>query len=296
MLPTTIKKPADLITSQQATVDGFIAQAIEKCRIARPYVQQAQQLRESLNQSTDIHALIINAALRDQLLAAAGLSDKARHWLSDDQQDRSLDRILGQLAAAGGDQWRDEILFRFLLTRGDSLGGAMRNITGAAAGRKLVASIIKALAARQIKPQLTKSPAGKVQYLRWPSRLLAFDKTPRFVGNNIDAILLRVDDDSLPDRDVLESPDSYLACGELKGGIDPSGADEHWKTADSALDRIREVFRNKQQVHMFFAGAAIEDAMAKEIYQQLLDGRMSFAANLTIRQQLSELAAWLVRL
>jgi hypothetical protein len=31
--------------------------------------------------------------------------------------------------------------------------------------------------------------------------------------------------------------------GELKGGIDPAGADEHWKTARTALQRIDDAFR-----------------------------------------------------
>jgi type II restriction enzyme len=29
----------------------------------------------------------------------------------------------------------------------------------------------------------------------------------------------------------------------LKGGIDPAGADEHWKTAGSALLRIKRAFQ-----------------------------------------------------
>ena len=34
--------------------------------------------------------------------------------------------------------------------------------------------------------------------------------------------------------------------GELKGGIDPAGADEHWKTGNSALVRIRKAFEDYQ--------------------------------------------------
>jgi hypothetical protein len=33
-----------------------------------------------------------------------------------------------------------------------------------------------------------------------------------------------------------------IALGELKGGIDPGGADEHWKTAQAAFNRIRQAF------------------------------------------------------
>lgn len=54
--------------------------------------------------------------------------------------------------------------------------------------------------------------------------------------------------------------------GELKGGIDPAGADEHWKTANTALDRIRNSFANVgYSVKTSFVGAAIANAMAVEI-------------------------------
>lgn len=93
----------------------------------------------------------------------------------------------------------------------------------------------------------------------------------------------------------MEAPESYLACGELKGGIDPAGADEHWKTATRALDRIRESFQTRSPA-LFFVGAAIETTMAKEIFAQLSDGSLSYAANLTAPEQLADLADWLVRL
>ena len=42
--------------------------------------------------------------------------------------------------------------------------------------------------------------------------------------------------------------------------------------------------------------AAIQAAMASEIFTQLQDGRISYAANLTVREQLVDLASWLVAL
>ncbi|MGB6042087.1 MAG: AvaI/BsoBI family type II restriction endonuclease, partial [Pirellulales bacterium] len=78
----------------------------------------------------------------------------------------------------------------------------------------------------------------------------------------------------------------------------------HWKTADSALGRIREVFREQdsekslagKKVQMFIAVAAVEEVMAREIFEQLQSGKLSSAANLTVPAQLQELAAWLVDL
>jgi type II restriction enzyme len=93
------------------------------------------------------------------------------------------------------------------------------------------------------------------------------------------------------------TPKKYVALGELKGGIDPAGADEHWKTANSALERIRVAFRKrKHHPSTFFIGAAIEKAMAQEIFGQLQNGVLSNAANLTNDEQLVSLCKWLVEL
>jgi Restriction endonuclease BsobI len=86
----------------------------------------------------------------------------------------------------------------------------------------------------------------------------------------------------------------YLAFGELKGGIDPAGADEHWKTARTALTRIQSAFATiNLKPELFFVGAAIERKMATEIWSMLKDDLLSNAANLTNEFQLNSLARWL---
>ncbi len=90
---------------------------------------------------------------------------------------------------------------------------------------------------------------------------------------------------------------NYIALGELKGGIDPAGADEHWKTANSALNRIRKSFSEKKlNPKTFFIGAAIENSMAYEIFKQLQNGTMNNAANLTNDDQLTEICNWIIHL
>jgi len=96
---------------------------------------------------------------------------------------------------------------------------------------------------------------------------------------------------------VYQHPPSYVALGELKGGIDPAGADEHWKTARSALDRINTAFAAKaQKPHTFFIGAAIETKMASEIWESLKAGRLENAANLTDENQIASITRWLCNL
>ena len=85
--------------------------------------------------------------------------------------------------------------------------------------------------------------------------------------------------------------------GELKGGIDPAGADEHWKTGDTAIDRIRDAFTEKGfNVMTSFVGAAIASSMADEIWKMLSSGTLTNAANLTSDEQFTDYCEWLVML
>jgi hypothetical protein len=94
---------------------------------------------------------------------------------------------------------------------------------------------------------------------------------------------------------LLERPAAYLACGELKGGIDPAGADEHWKTAKTALSRIGNKLK-RSCPPLFFVAAAIETAMARDIFRDLKKGFLTHAANLTDDRQVEDLASWLISL
>jgi hypothetical protein len=96
---------------------------------------------------------------------------------------------------------------------------------------------------------------------------------------------------------ISADPTAYVALGELKGGIDPAGADEHWKTARTALTRIREAFAmHGLTPHTFFIGAAIEAKMAAEIWGMLETGTLENAANLTDDSQIAAVTRWLCSL
>jgi len=83
----------------------------------------------------------------------------------------------------------------------------------------------------------------------------------------------------------------------LKGGNDPAGADEHWKTASKALMRIRAGFASNEKLpSTFFIGAAIVADMANEIWKELEEGTLTNAANLTNPNQLASVCSWLIGL
>ena len=130
-------------------------------------------------------------------------------------------------------------------------------------------------------------------------RLLIMNITVPVVKKNVDLSILdgTVSDLGKGKKSLIHNVDSYVALGELKGGIDPAGADEHWKTANSALDRIRKSFgKRKKKPQTFFVGAAIENSMASEIFKQLRSGALSNAANLTNDEQLVSICEWMLNL
>ena len=123
-------------------------------------------------------------------------------------------------------------------------------------------------------------------------RTLICNLTVPLVGNNVDICLFDLPPELVDVK--TNGPESYLALGELKGGIDPAGADEHWKTARTALRRIRDAFSEAgYSPAIFFVGAAIEKKMANEIWAELGDGRLANAGNLTNDAQMVSLARWL---
>lgn len=294
-VPKFIRSSTDLVTPRKATVDGFLGQALEKTKRAQPLVAEAIKLFQCLKEVPDIHTCAALKPIRAQLLAAAGFSQKSLNHLSESEQQTALEAALRAIDATSPSDWRMDVFCRYLLTLGDALGGSMRNVTGAAGGARFSEAILAALVAKHVRPDVHKSDGGKTQMIIWPKRLLVFDKTPKFIGKNIDVILLDSSRSRPSLQERLEAVEDYLACGELKGGIDPAGADEHWKTANSALIRIRTACA-KVAPKLFFVGAAIETSMAEEIFAQLNDGRLSHAANLTVPRQLQDLAEWLVSL
>jgi hypothetical protein len=270
-------------------VEGFLAQALEKNARAAPLVEAGRRFWPALQSVKNIKSLdtlLDNPQYRSGLIAAAGFSQKASGHLSKEELDDAIKRVFLTLSKTSGEAFREEILYRYLLTLGDALGGQMRNFIGADAGIKFTRAIIDALPSDESR-NIVQNKKGKIQRIAWNGRLLLFDVKPRLIGNNVDAILL--DTSTLAAREAAETPACYLACGELKGGIDPAGADEHYKTARSALIKIRDALQKRgHKPSLFFVGAAIEPRMAEDIFADMESGELTYAANLTKPEQVSE--------
>jgi len=304
-----------LETVYEAVRAGFVALALEKSRRATPFVAEARALRVQAQRAKTPDDLLGIVDIQPALLAAAGLSIKAAGHIEDVDRQRAIRDLIREFLEPAGASFVEELVFRFLLTRGDALGGSMRNVAGFLAQRKLVRTIIASLrlanrecrwTRESTKPAWEDLPDDSVDIepmlrgLSWTAgekrRMLLCNITPPMLKNNVDVVLLDAQTTNVP-RALVGMPSAYIALGELKGGIDPAGADAHWKTARSALGRIREAFSScTPQPQLFFVGAAIERKMADEIWAMLGTRRLDNAANLTDDSQLNSVVAWLCSL
>lgn len=307
-----LKSSADLKTSYEAIRAGFVALALEKNRRATPMVDEARKLKAAASRAQAPNELMKMKEIRLGLLTAAGVSEKAANHLEESDKDEAIAGLIGNFLEPAGGKFVEELVFRFLLTRGDTLGGSMRNVGGFMAQQKLTRAIISSLrlagkpyrwlhSTTQTWARAPEDDADvelSVKGLSWTNekgpRTLLYNLTVPLVGNNIDLCLLNGDYAQI-DKHGYDKPEIYIALGELKGGIDPAGADEHWKTARTALDRIHKAFK-KYKPATFFIGAAIETKMAKEIWTLLKNGTIDNAANLTDDNQIAAITRWLCSL
>ncbi len=309
-----LKSSKDLETSYAAIRAGFVSLALEKNRRATPFVEQARALKAAAARAKAPMDLLGMKDIRPALLTAAGVSDKAANHLKEKDKEDAILGLIKNFLEPAGNEFVEELVFRFLLTRGDTLGGSLRNIGGFMAERKLTRSIISCLKLAGESYCWLHSKTGawaaasrndadvelSVKGLAWQAgraeRTLIYNLTVPLVGNNVDLCLFNCGHKDI-NKEVYRSPSAYVALGELKGGIDPSGADEHWKTARTSLDRIEKAFASRgAKPHTFFIGAAIEAKMAAEIWGLLKSGTLGNAANLTEDSQTASITRWLCSL
>lgn len=317
MVNNNIKSYADLVTSRERTRAGFIAMALEKNSIAVKYIEEARALKAlSAKISTPIELLDIKD-LRIGLLTASGLSDKALAYLTEDDKTLAIKGLIKEFLEPAGEYFVDELVYRYLLIKGDALGGKARNLAGTLGERKFLRTMLSIFSLSGIEFQyldgnskkwLTKiddekNLENKIRAISWAigdkHRLLIKNLGVPIVNKNVDLVLLDgvITDLSKGKESIIHQPEKFLALGELKGGVDPAGADEHWKTANSALIRIRKGFESKSlNPKTFFIGAAIENAMAVEMFNELQSEILTNAANLTDDIQLAEICSWIINL
>lgn len=303
----------DLVTRDVDTRAWFAGLALEKTRQAAPLVNEARSLQHAARGAASPWDLLDIGAIQSGLLTAAGLSAKAQHHVQPGDKTEVISGLIRDYLEPAGEGFVEELVFRFLLTRGDELDGAMRSVGGALAQRKMIRAIISGLSVAGLPYRWRTRAAGWIDMsdddveierslrgLTWGagdrSRTLLVDLNVPIVGATVDICLFGGSPQAVVNSGYAE-PGLFLAVGELKGGIDPTGTDDHSKTASANIARIHAAFVEAGQVPLtFFVGAAIDSRIAFEIWEQLQTGRLANAANLNRHEQLNAVSRWLCML
>lgn len=309
-----IKSTSDLVTSREKTRAGFVAMALEKNYMAVPYIEEAKALKSLAAKCKKPMELLSVKDLRVGLITASGLSDKSLNHLTEEDKTAAIKGMIKEFLEPAGDDFTDELVYRYLLNKGDALGGKARNLAGSLGERKFLRSLISVFNLSGInykwkddetnawldKPKDDTGVEKRIKALYWnkdgKDRLLLMNIVVPLVNKNVDLSILQgsIEEIKSGKSSIIHTTDKYIALGELKGGFDPAGADEHWKTANSALNRIRSSFAKKKlSPKTFFIGAAIQNSMADEIYKQLETNNLHNAANLTNDDQLTSICDWI---
>lgn len=313
-----VNKASDLVNTHESTRSGFLEYALRKSKEAIPYIDKAKALKMILEQRTKKPSDILKVdEIQDSCYEAAGVSVKANSYLTLEDRHDILVEFIKEFLEPAGAKYIDELIFRYLLTAGDALGGRMRNLVGAIANEKLTRSIISQLEVlglpfkyfdKQSKSWIESEnysidQVSDIRAIQWTlksgqQRLLVYNLTVPMVKKNIDIVVLNSHTEELSGssfKELIKEHSSYVMLGELKGGIDPAGADEHWKTANTALSRVRDGFKKARiNIPLVFVGAAIETSMSKEIFAQYQSGKIENCANITVENQPLALCNWMV--
>ena len=314
-----LRNALDLVTTYEEQRAGFLALAFEKSIRMIPIINDARMLSQSASSAKVPNDLLLIPSIQHAFLKAAGVSDKAEVFLNKADIENAKKDLIKNFLEPSGTDFVDELVYRFLLTQGDALGGIMRNVGGMWGKIKFLDLLRAALRNSGFEYEIlirqskawqknggSEIPSIEIKAIRWRTnntflkpaefRTLVLDFTVKIVGKNVDVCLLRGTGEKLSDS-YYQEPANYISLGEVKGGIDPAGADEHWKTGNTALQRIRDAF-NKRGINpiTFFVGAAIENSMAGEIWNQLNQGILSNAANLTKSSHMGALCIWMLKL
>ena len=298
-----ITSAESLVTTHEETRAGFLSIALEKNRVGDPFVKNALAFKAMVAHTKCAEDLITIPQVRPFLITAAGLSDKSLAYLNEEDQTMAIQELIDKFLKPAGADYIDEATF-------------MWNKIGALGQERLIRAIYSSMSVRGVqcarllkeskrweKVNLGEPGAeANIKALHWVNesgeRTLVFNATIPTVKNNIDICLFSSNTDEYDLKTLVRHDERALMFGELKGGIDPAGADEHWKTGNTALNRIRTSFSAAGYPDMktSFVGAAIERAMAEEIFEQLESGVLTNATNLTNNNQLIEYCNWLMEL
>jgi hypothetical protein len=287
-------KPNELVTKEEHIIKGVMWQADQKRVLSKEIVTNSLEAKRKLRKIEDIEDIFNDNLLLDFVLASTMLSKKSiQHFphsklVSYLKTEIDFNRITEQ-------NYLNELEKYYLQSAGESVGGKLRNIIGKKGNDIFVRYIEEYLNDNNIKYTLIIKNNNNIQLIETNKFVILFNKKPNFIGKSVDFLVIKKYENGNYD---IEDHNMYISAGELKSGIDPAGADEHWKTARTALSRINKAFINQgiESPNIFFIGGAISKHMSEEVIEQISDKKLAWAANLNNKKQMKQTIKELLKL
>jgi hypothetical protein len=163
-------------------------------------------------------------------------------------------------------------------------GSAIQDEDGVPPQEEVSLSVAQ-LTPEELEERITEFEKGRVVYkeleLANGNRLL-LNRQITWLDENGQELKIGPDLISTDDTEFVQDMPLFWA-GELKGGADPAGSDEHWKTATQALNRILLACEKtgREQPPLSFMATILVDRVAREAQEWLDQGKLTSVYNLT---------------
>lgn len=309
-----LKTPSELVTTEDAIRSGFIRIASEKNRRSTQYIEEAKVLKHEISKISYPSELMDMRRIRRALIMATGLPESSVEFFSEADMDEAINNFIKNFLEPKGQNFADEVIYRYLLLRGNPLEGSMKGMIEKMAHRDFVMTLTSVLASRGISFKWSDGSSGpwasddvdaamsdSTKALSWTidgrTRVLAFDLKIPMVDKAVDLSLFDCNPADFRRGAIADQPAKILMLGQLRGNVDPATASDSWKASNTILERIRIAFRSRgHTVNTAYLGSAIDDAVAEEIWKQLETGALANATNMTSEGALIEFCSWMLDL
>ena len=259
-----ITSAESLITRHAEIRAGFLKIALEKNRAGDPFVKNALAFKAMVAHTKTPEDFLSIEKIRPFLVTAAGLSDKACAYLNEEDRNLAVKELIEKFLKPAGSNYIDEAVFRYLLIKGDTVGGIMRNRIGKLGQERFIRMIfsvmnVRAMACDKLslsskiwEPTDTFAADAEknLRALHWLNscgeRILIFNAKIPAVNKNVDLCLFESSVDDF--AQIVRRNDKAIMFGELKAALPPQARTNIGKPAtrlstESGRNSARLVFQ-----------------------------------------------------
>ena len=174
--------------------------------------------------------------LKVGLLTASGLSDKALNYLTKDDKILAIKGLIEEFLEPAGKSFIDELVYRYLLIKGDALGGKARNLAGSLGERKFLRTLLSVLNLAGIeyswldneskkwidKSKKVEGIEKRIKSIHWvrgkSNRILVMNSNIPIVKKNVDFLILdgKAEDLKTGKKSIIHSSQKLHCIGRVK--------------------------------------------------------------------------------